>query len=140
METVIPFHLPRFKAIIDLCKLNPSYVSICDLTFCTRFITTFLFLRVKCCRPMTYQYLTVSMYENCKKDGGFVDQKKFKTLKIFMFDSVLFDSDAMQIIDLYVNHCRPLLKPKTDFLLVTSKGNMCTNLCHSMIILVHSAI
>ena len=80
------------------------------------------------------------MYRNCKTDGGFVDQRKFKTSKTFLFDSVLFDDSAIKIVDLYVDFCRPLLKPKSDFLLVTSKGNMCTNLCHSMILIVHSAI
>ena len=140
MEKVIPFHLPKFKTIVEICKNKPNEASPSDLVFCTRFITTFLFLRVKCTRPMTYQHLTVSMYENCKNNGGFVDQRKFKTYKTFLFDSVLFDKSAMQIIDLYVLYCRPLLKPKCDFLLVTSAGKMCKNLCHSMILIVHSAI
>ena len=140
MEKVIPFHLPRFQSIIEQCKTNPLQVAPSDLVFCTRFITAFLFLRVKCCRPMTYQYLTISMYEKCKSDGGFVDQRNFKTAKNFLFDSVLFDPSAMKIIDLYVDYCRPLLKPKSDFLLVTTSGKMCTNLCHSMILIVHSAI
>lgn len=140
MEKVIPFHLPRFQSVVELCKLKPSQINPSDLTFCTRFITTFLFLRVKCCRPMTYQYLTLNMYQNCKNDGGFIDQRKFKTSKTFLFDSVLFDESAIQVIDLYVEYCRPLLNPKSDFLLVTSSGNMCTNLCHSMILIVHSAI
>ena len=137
MEKVIPFHLPRFKDIVQKSadKITPS-----DLTFATRFIITFLFLRVKCTRPMTYQYLTVEMFEKSKKDGGFIDQRNFKTEKTFMFDSVLFDDKAIRVLDLYLDHVRPLLKPKCEYLLVTNKGKISKNLAYSMQLLVHEAI
>ena len=49
LQHVIPLHLPRF----ELCKKNSADCSI-DLTFATRFITTFLFLRVKGTQTKTY--------------------------------------------------------------------------------------
>lgn len=57
---VIPFHLPRYEKILTKCKLFPSEpVCALDLSFATRFIAIYLFLQVKCTRPMTFQYLTV---------------------------------------------------------------------------------
>ena len=140
METVIPFHLPRFKKVIESCKTKEKNIHPSDLTFATRFITTFLFLRVKCTRPMTFQYLTIDMFQKCKLDNGFVDQRSFKTAKTFLFDSLLFDEHSMKIVDLYIDYCRPLLNPKCDYILITSAGSMCNNLCYSMTIMVHSAI
>ena len=44
-----------------------------------RFMTVFLFLHVKGTRHVTYQYLTVYMFDNAKRNNGIIDQKKFKT-------------------------------------------------------------
>ena len=140
MESVIPFHLPRFKKVVESCKTKDKNIHPSDLTFATRFLTTFLFLRVKCSRPMTFQYLTIDMFKKCKLDNGFVDQRNFKTAKTFLFDSLLFDENSMRIVDLYIDYCRPLLDPKCDNILITSAGNMCNNLCYTMTIMVHSAI
>ena len=140
MESVVPFHLTKFKRIIEACRANSVDVLPSELTFATRFITTLLFLRVKCSRPMTYQYLTLSMIAKAKQDGGFVDQRQFKTEKHFMFDSLLIDENVLKVLDLYIDHCRPLLHPKCDFLLITSSGTMLNNLSYSMTILVYEAI
>ena len=140
METVIPFHLSKYKKTVECCRDNPGDVLPSDLTFATRFVTTLLFLKVKCTRPMTFQYFTIKMFEKAKSDNGFVDQRSFKTKETFMFDSFIMDSDVMRLIDLYINHCRPLLRPKSDFLLITGTGQMCQNLCYAMTILVHEAI
>jgi len=59
MEKVIPYHMLSFNTIIRKCKLDPTELTKSDLVFVIRFITTLLFLRVKCSRPMTYQYLKV---------------------------------------------------------------------------------
>ena len=67
LQHVIPFHLPRNKRILELCKKNSVNCSE-DLTFATRFIATFLFLSVKGRRPMTYQYLTIGMVNQGKKN------------------------------------------------------------------------
>ena len=42
LQHVIPFHLPRHKRILELCKKNSVNCSE-DLTFATWFIATFLF-------------------------------------------------------------------------------------------------
>lgn len=81
MEEVIPFHMRQFKTIIQKCSDSDQsrLLTKAELVFCIRFITTLLFLRVKCSRPMTYQFLTVDMIDKARNNGGFVDQKEFKT-------------------------------------------------------------
>ena len=80
LQQVIPYHLQRYKKVIELCKSEmTSSVSCSDLTFVTQFIAAFLFLRVKDTRPMTYQFLTVHMFEEGKKNNGYIDQRLFKT-------------------------------------------------------------
>ena len=141
METVIPFHLPRFQSIITKCKLAPpTSLSTSELTFATRFVTTFLFLNVKCSRPMTFQRLTIQMIEKAKSDNGYIDQKEFKTADTYMFDTLIFSADALTLVSLYVLHIRPLLHPRCDYLLINNNGNMCDNLCNSMTIIVFEAI
>ena len=87
LQLVLPGHLPRYKVIVENCKTCASLVSSSDLTFATRFIATFLFLRIKATRPMTYQYLTVEMFEHAKMTGGYIDQNLFKTTGTYGFDS-----------------------------------------------------
>ena len=58
------------------------------LTSAMRFMRVFLFVHVKGTRPMTYQYLTVDMCDNAKRNNGFIDQKKFKTATTYGFDSL----------------------------------------------------
>ena len=120
---VIPFHLPRYEKILQQCKRFP-YDPVCalDLSFATRFIAVYLFLHVKCSRPMTFQYLTIQMIETAKKNEGFVDQKKFKTAKTYGFDSLAFNEADLQVIEDYVHHIRPRLEPKCDYVLVTRNG------------------
>ena len=68
---------------------------------------------------MMYQYLTVPMFNNSKKNGGFVDQKEFKTAPHYNFDSLLFDNNSTEIVDDYITFVRPLLHPDRDYILVT---------------------
>ena len=79
MEDVIPYHTPKYQYVLKKCKDAIQRPSLSELTFATRFIATFLFLRVKCTRPMSYQYLTVQMLESAKRNGGFIDQTALKT-------------------------------------------------------------
>ena len=114
LQQVIPYHLPRYKKVIELCKSeSTSSVSCSDLTFATRFIATFLFLRVKGTRPMTYQFLTVHML---KKANGYIDQRLFKTADRYVFDSIVLDNTCIAIPDGYVKYIRPLLKPSCIYL------------------------
>ena len=112
MDQVITFHLDRFRDAIRKCKAFPiDDVLFHGLTFATRFVATFLFIKVKGARPMTFQYLTVPMFEASKLNKGFIDQEKFKTNVTFTFDSLLFDELSTRVVDLYINSVRRLLNP-----------------------------
>ena len=71
---------------------------------------------------MTYQYLTVEMVNKAKTNGGFIDQKMFKTAGKYGFDSLYLTETSMQLLDGYINHIRLLLKPNCDYVLVTRNG------------------
>ena len=72
-----------------MCKTSSAQVNPSDLTFATKFVAMYLFIKVKGSRPMTYQYLTVDMIATAKEDGGFIDQKTFKTAAKYGFDSLI---------------------------------------------------
>ena len=132
LGTVIPYHLPRFTSVLQNCQEEPNCVPPADLTFATRFLATYLFVNVKGSRPMTYQHLTLEMLEKAQGNGGFVDQKMFKTAQKYSFDSLLLEPADMQLIEQYRQHVRPLLKPKCDYLLVTRNGTQYSKLCDLM--------
>lgn len=76
---VVSNNLPRFESVIKMCKETSGTVSPSDLSFATKFVGVFLFIKVKRSRPMTHQYLPMDMVEGARKKGGFIDQKNFKT-------------------------------------------------------------
>ena len=119
---VVTYHLPRYDTVIKVCKNKPNNATPSDLSFATKFVAVYLFIKVKGSRPMTYQYLTVDMVNAAKDNGGFIDQKKFKTTAQFGFDSLCLSQASMQVLDSYIVHARPLLKPACDYVLVTQKG------------------
>ena len=129
LQKVIPFHLEKYKDVLGCCKLHPKSVSVYKFSFCTRFIAVFLFLRVKGTRPMTYQFLTVEMFEYT---NGFVDQRKFKTAFSYLFDSFQLDKASIKIVNDYVQFIRPLLNPKSDYLLINTKGAQFRKLTEAM--------
>ena len=120
---VVSFHLPRYEKTVKTCQNEPGQVNPLDLTFATKFLATYLFIKVKGSRPMTYQHLTVEMVKAAKTNGGFIDQKTFKTAGKYGFDSVILTDTGMQILDGYINFVRPLLKAQCDFVLVTKSGS-----------------
>ena len=122
LQAVIPFHLEHYKETLDCCRKYPSSVPSKDLTFATRFVAVYLFLRVKGTRPMTYQFLTVDMFEEAEQSDEFVVKNKFKTADNYSFDSFNLDSTAVKVIRQYVKHVRPLLGPKCNSLLVNRNG------------------
>ena len=70
MEKVIPYHIDEFKYVVEKCKCFPLHeVPLQSLAFATRFVAVFLFLRVKSARPMTFQHLTVSVFEDSKANN-----------------------------------------------------------------------
>ena len=67
VQLVIPFHNERYQAVLEKSITLASSVTPGDLTFATRFVTSYLFLKVEGCRPMTYQHLTLRMFESARK-------------------------------------------------------------------------
>ena len=137
---VVTFHLPRYENTVKRCKTIPGQVNPLDLTFATKFVAVYLFIKVKGSRPMTYQYLTVDMVKTAKENGGFIDQKKFKTASKYGFDSLILIDASMQVLESYINFVRPLLKPQCDFVLVTRNGGQHSKLGDVMSKLVFDAI
>ena len=140
MEEVIPYHISQFKTVIEKCKIQSPLPTKQELTFCTRFMATFLFLRVKCSRPMTFQFLTIEMIERAKDNGGFIDQTQFKTAGKYLFDTLVMTPEVLTVIKSYSDHARPLLKPKSNYLLVSITGTQFQSLTNAMTMLVHQAI
>ena len=140
MEKVIPFHSPKYQSVVKKAKEQKESLSSSDLAFATRFIVTFLFLRVKCTRPMTFQYLTLQMVEEAKTNGGYVDQTQFKTSDKYVFDTIVLTDNVLKVLDSYIGHIRPLLYPKVEFLILTNNGTQYTAFGNAMSLLVHQAI
>ena len=140
MEKVIPYHSPKYQYVVKKAKSDGDAPTVSELAFATRFIITFMFLRVKCTRPMSVQFLTTEMMELAKMHDGFVDQTQFKTSDIYLFDSLKFSDAAIDVVDSYVQTIRPLCKPKCDYVLLTNNGTQYTAIGSSMSLLVHQAI
>ena len=140
MEKVIPYHSPKYRYVVKKGQSDGDPPNVSELAFATRFIITFLFLRVKCTRPMSVQFLTTQMIDLAKKNSGFVDQTQFKTSENYVFDSLKFTTASLDVIDSYVQIIRPLCKPKCDFVLVTNNGTQYTAIGSAMSLLVHQAI
>ena len=137
MEKVIPYHVDEFKYVVEKCKCFPLHeVPLQSLTFATRFVAVFLFLCVKSARPMTFQHLTVSMFENSKANNGFIDQKEFKANLSYTF---VLDDLPTRVIALYVEHVRPLLNTQNDYLLLTRNDTQYKNVGIAMCKLVYQA-
>ncbi|KAL9982723.1 hypothetical protein ACROYT_G004806 [Oculina patagonica] len=137
---VVKFHLPRYENTVKMCKTSPAQVNPSDLTFATKFVAMYLFIKVKGSRPMTYQYLTVDMIATAKENGGFIDQKTFKTAGKYGFDSSILTDANMHVLNGYISNVRPLLKPQCDFVLVTRNGGQHGKLGETMSKLVFDAI
>ena len=73
-------------------------------------------------------------------NGGFIDQKNFKTVGKYGFDSVILTDTSVQILDGFINFRRPLLKPQCDFVLVSKNGRQHSNLSNEVSKLVFDAI
>ena len=136
---VVGRYLPRYESVLKSCKDNPGSISPFDLSFATKFLAVYLFIKVKGSRPMTYQYLTVEMVNKAKSNGGFIDQKMFKTAGKYGFDSLYLTETSIQVLDGYINHVRPLLKPNCDYVLVTRNGGQHNKLGELMSKLVFDA-
>ena len=119
---VVKFHLPRYGNTVKICKSSPAQVNLSDLTFATKFVAMYLFIKVKGSRPMTYQYLTVDMIATAKEKDGFIDQKTFKTAGKYGFYSLIPTDANMQVLNGYISYVRSLIKRQCDFVLVNRNG------------------
>lgn len=137
---VVARYLPRYENVLKTCKDKPATVSPLELSFATKFLAVYLFIKVKGSRPMTYQFLTVEMVRTAKTNGGFIDQKMFKTAGKYGFDSLFLTDTSMQVLDGYIDHIRPHLKPTCDYVLVTRNGGQHNKLGELMSKLVFDAI
>ena len=108
--------------MVKMCKTSKGQVNPWDLTFATKFIAVYLFIKVKGSYPMTYQYLAVEMVRTVKENEGFIDQEKFKTASKYGFDSLILTDARMQVLQSYINFVRPFPKPGCEFVLVTRNG------------------
>ena len=140
METVIPFHAPRFKEVVEKCSQKESSPTISELAFATRFVVTYLFLRVKCTRPMTFQHMTLNMVAKAKSNGGYIDQTEFKTSSKYTFDTLIINEEVQKVLDIYIDSVRPHLNPSCDYVLLTSGGKQYTSFATAMTLLVKEAI
>ena len=77
---------------------------------------------------MTSQYFTIEMVEAAKDNGGFIDQKKFKTTANYGFDSLLLTEAGMQVLDGNISYIRPLFKPNCNYVLVNRNGSQHTRI------------
>ena len=135
----VAHYLPRYESVLKACKDRPCDVSPLDLSFATKFLALYLFIKVKGSRPMTYQYLTVDMVDKAKTNGGFIDQKMFKTAAKYGFDSIFLTETNMDVLRGYITHIRPRLKPSCNYVLVTRNGGQHNKLGESMSKLVFDA-
>ena len=128
LQTVLPYHLPRFQAIVELARNKPAKVAPHDLSFATHFVCTLLFLDIKATRPQTYQHMTMAMIKSIDAEkGGMIDMTKFKTCKKYGFDSLIFEPQHLTLLRAYITFIRPHLPPSSsDTLLVTRNGLMLT--------------
>ena len=136
---VVGRYLPRNESVMKSCKEKPGVVLPIDLFFATKCLAVYLFIKVKGSRPMTYQYLKVEMVNKAKTNGGFINKKMFKTAGKYGFDSLYLTETSMQVLDGYINHIRPLLRPTCDFVLVTRNGGQHNKLGELMSKLVFDA-
>ena len=132
-------YLPRYESVLKTCRDKPDTVSPLELSFATKCLAVYLFIKVKGSRPMKYQYLTVEMVDKAKRNGGFIDKKQFKTAGKYRFDSFFLRYTSMQVLEGYINDIRPLVKPNCDYVLVAINGRQHNKLGEAMSTLVFDA-
>ena len=141
MLEVVPFHSPKFMQIVQKAK-RKEHVSIPEIVFSTRFLTTYLFLNVKCTRPKSFAYLTLAMMKYASENSGFVDQTQFKTSAEYIYDSLKFSDSSLIVVNSYIKYIRPLCKPSPDcdYVLLSTKGTQYIALGSAMCLMCFQSI
>ena len=128
MQQVLPFNADKFtQVLLNASSGDNVIVPAHDLSFCTSYIISVLFIMVKASRPMTFQYLTVTMFNSIGKDG-MIDQTNFKTQNKYGFDTIIFPSNVQVIVKGYITCIRKRLNPICDYLLISRNGTQLTRL------------
>ena len=140
VQSVIPFHEERYKSVLENCIVSPSSVKTGDVTFPTRFVAAYMFLKVKGCCPMTYQHLILRMFESAKKTKEWLIRNYSRRLKGTAFDSVYFDECGMELLEKYITYIRPLYTPTCWYVLVNRNGKQFQKLRDLFSVLVFEAI
>ena len=140
LQSVVPYHEKRFLTLITQAKEKDNFIAPNDLSFCTHFIVTLLFLSVKATRPMTYQYLTVDMINSIKGENGTIDQTMFKTMQHYGFDSLIFEETHVKALRSYIAYIRPRLNPSCNFVFVTRTGKQLSQLSSILGNMVYEAV
>ena len=131
--------MERYESILENCMSCPS-VRAGDVTFATRFVAAYMFLKVNGYHPMTYQHLTLQMFESGKRNEGMVNQKIFKTAKRYGFDSVYFDKLQHGMMEKYIKYIRPLLTTTCEYVLVNCNSKQFQKLTKLFSVFVFKAI
>ena len=121
MQNVIPYHTDKFSQILLNSSDETLPIAPHNLSFCTSFITAVFFIVIKATRPMTFQFLTVEMVQNID-ESGMIDQTVFKTQEKYGFDTLIFSTEVIEIVQSYIKLIRPRLNPKCNYVLVTRNG------------------
>ena len=139
---MIPKLSPKFAELIKKCRESKESVSINEIVYCSRFVATFIFLRVKATRPQSIVYLTLQHIEKAHVNGGFVDATQFKTANEYIYDSLKFTDGSLTVIDQYIKYVRPLCKPTKDYpyVLLTTRGTQFQSIGSGMSLLISRAI
>lgn len=122
LQKVIPYHMENYTAILKKCQSEVLFMPADDLSFAMAFMVTYCFLMIKGTRPASYANLTMAMLNNAKDNGGFVDQAKFKTDDVYLFDSLQMCEKDLNMLQQYVTHIRPLMNPQCDHVFINSRN------------------
>ena len=95
--------------------------------------------KVECSRNLDFESL-IARDSWARTNGGFIDQREFKTAETYVFDTLIITEEVMHVLDMYIDWVRPLFNPQCDYLLVSNTGNQYQSLTTAMTMLVYQAI
>ena len=78
---MVKIHLLRYKNTVKIYKSSLTQVNPSDLTYGTKFVAIYLFIKVKGSHPMTYQYLTLDMIATAKEKVDSLIRKRLRLLE-----------------------------------------------------------
>ena len=140
LQQVVPYHTPKYTYVLKKCKDGIETPTVSEFTFANRYITAFLFLRVKCTRPMSIQFMTLDMVKLAGSNRGYIDQTQFKSKDQFHFDTLILSTEVLEVLNSYIEHIRPLQSPTCNYAIISSAGTQFTAMGNALSLLVLQAI